>query len=247
MFAKEVRRMIREISAHDEAHPALLRLSRLSPLSSEERAAVAAALNEPRRIAPRRDLVTEGREITEPMLLVEGWAARVRLLPDGRRQFLSFLLPGDVIGLSGQSRPLALSTVVALTETVCCPAPSAQELPGLAEAYAIARALDESHLLHQIVRLGRLNAQDRIADLMLELHERLSLAGLADSNGFAFPLTQEVLADALGLTSVHVNRMLQALRRSGDLESRNGYIAIPDPQALMSKIGRRRLRVSAER
>lgn len=239
--------MIREDIAYDDYAPALLRLARLAPLASEERAAVAAALGEQRRVAQRRELVSEGREIVEPLLLIAGWAARVRLLSDGRRQFLSFLLPGDLVGTSGQSRPLAVSTVVALTDVVCCPAPPADGLPGLTEAYAVSRALEEGHLLHQIVRLGRLNAQDRIADLMLELHGRLTLAGLADRNGFTFPLTQEVLADALGLTSVHVNRMLQALRRSGDLESRNGYIVIPDPQGLTSKIGRRPVRVTADR
>lgn len=238
--------MIREDVAHDDYAPALVRLARLAPLASEERAAVTAALGEQRRVAQRRELISEGREIAEPLLLIAGWAARVRLLSDGRRQFLSFLLPGDLVGMSGQSRPLAVSTVVALTDVVCCPAPPADGLPGLTEAYAVSRALEEGHLLHQIVRLGRLNAQDRIADLMLELHGRLTLAGLADRNGFAFPLTQEVLADALGLTSVHVNRMLQALRRSGDLESRNGYIVIPDPQGLTTKIGRRPVRVTAD-
>ena len=224
--------------------PAIRRLSHMASLDPADRAAILGAMEHRRRLTPRRELQSEGRAIVGPILITEGWAARMRLLADGRRQFLSFLLPGDVIGMCHHSRPRAVSTVVALTEVGYCPAPSAANLPGLAEAYAVSQAMEEGYLLYHIVRLGRLNAQDRIADLMLELQERLDLAGLADRNGFVFPLTQEILADSLGLTSVHVNRMLQSLKKNGDLESRNGYMSIPDPRSLTAKIGRVPLRVT---
>ena len=225
--------------------PALLRLSNLTSLSSREKAAVLAAMENERTLAVRKELLTEGREIAGPILLTAGWAARVRLLADGRRQFLSFVLPGDLIGMCRQHRPLAVSTVVALTQISFCPAPSSDGLSGLAEAYAVSQALEEARLLNQILRLGRLSALDRIADLMLEFYERLGVAGLVDGNSFAFPLTQELLADALGLTSVHVNRMLQTLRRDGDLDWRGGRITIRNHAALTSKAGRVPLRVTA--
>lgn len=225
--------------------PALRRLARLAPLRPADAALVEAAVADGRTLRTRSELASEGQEIAEPRLVVSGWAARARLLADGRRQFLSFLLPGDLIGLSRQPRPLAASTVVALTDVTVCAAPPTHASPLLAEAYAVSQAMDEAYLLDHITRLGRLNAQERISDLLLELHERLDLAGLVAHDGFELPLTQETLADALGLTSVHVNRMVQLMRRDGDLQWRGGRLTLPDPAALARKVGRTPIRVSA--
>ncbi|MEH3036361.1 MAG: Crp/Fnr family transcriptional regulator [Sphingomonas adhaesiva] len=222
---------------------ALLRLAALTPLAPATLSTLSAAIAQAEPLRARRELLTEGRAIETPLLLVRGWAARVRQLPDGRRQFLNFLVPGDVIGLSDVPRALSPATIIAVTDVMVATPPDASELPDVAAAYAIARALDEAHLLAQIVRLGRLNAQERIADLLLELHERLTLNGLARGNAFDVPLTQEVLADALGLTSVHVNRMVQQARRDGDLQWKGGRVTLTDPVALAQKIGRQSPRV----
>lgn len=227
--------------------PAILRLSRLAPLTTPDMAALTSALSERRELRAHRELLAEGREISAPRLIVSGWAARVRLLTDGRRQIMSLSLPGDLIGMCRQPRPLAVSTVVALTDVVHCPAPAAHSLPHLADAYAVSQALDEAYLLSQITRLGRLNAEERIGDLLLELHERLTLAGLTDRGGFNLPLTQEVLADALGLTSVHVNRMIQLMRREGDIEWKARRVILRDPEMLARRIGRMPPRVTAEK
>lgn len=224
---------------------ALLRLAALSPLLPATLSVLSAALTQAQPIRARRELMSEGRPIEAPRLLVRGWAARVRQLPDGRRQFLNFLVPGDLIGLSDVPRALATATVVAVTDVMVATPPDAADLPDLATAYAISRALDQAQLLAQIVRLGRFNAQERIADLLLELHERLTLNGLARGSAFDVPLTQEVLADALGLTSVHVNRMVQQARRDGDLQWKGGRVTLSDPAALAQKIGRHPLRVQA--
>lgn len=222
---------------------ALRRLSRLAPV---DQAALAAALGEQRTVRVHRDLIREGQEIVEPRLIVAGWAARSRILPDGRRQFLSFLLPGDLIGMCRQPRPLAVATVVALTDVVYCVAPPRDAIPHLTDAYATSGAIEEAHLLGHILRLGRLNAQERIGDLFLELHERLDLAGLVSRDGFEMPLTQEMLADALGLTAVHVNRMVQQMRRDNDVKWKNGRLTLVDPVALTRKIGRASIRVSLD-
>lgn len=228
------------IQGHEAA---LLRLAALSPLAPATLSTLSAAVAQALPVRARRELLNEGREIDGPLLLLRGWAARVRLLPDGRRQFLNFLVPGDVIGLSDVPQALATATVIAVTDGVVCTPPDATTLPDLAAAYAIGRALDEAQLLAQIVRLGRFNAQERIADLLLELHERLTLNGLARGHSFDVPLTQEALADALGLTSVHVNRMVQQARRDGDLQWKGGRVTLTDPVALAQKIGRQPLRV----
>lgn len=237
--------MIQALRAHDALPPALLRLSRLAPLEETDVATLAAVIADGRPVRKRRELLTEGKEIGDTALIVDGWAARSRILADGRRQFLSFLIPGDLIGLCRQSRPLAVSTVVALTDLTVCSVPPVKGHPALDEAYAVSHAYEEAYLLAHITRLGRLNAQERIADLFLELYERFSLVGLVSQNGFALPLTQEALADALGLTSVHVNRRLRVMRREGDIKWESGRLTMPDPAALARKIGRPPVRVSA--
>lgn len=231
------------LPARQTATPAIIRLSALAPLDAGARQALERAIAASITDQPRSELLTEGEPIAAPLLIVEGWAARMRLLSDGRRQFLSFLLPGELIGLCGHERPLALSTVVAITALRTCRAPSATLSPALGRVYAVSQAFEEAHLLAQITRLGRLDALERLADVMLELHERLSLAGQVRGGTFEMPLTQEMLADMLGLTSVHVNRMLQQARRRGWLEWRTRRVTIPDPAALAAQLGRAPVRV----
>ncbi|WP_232318656.1 Crp/Fnr family transcriptional regulator [Sphingomonas sp. TDK1] len=157
------------------------------------------------------------------MMVLDGWLGRVRLFSDGRRQILSFLMPGDLIQNSRISQPAAPSTITALCDAIVCSAPLANS-DGLRDAYAGSAALDEIYLLRHIARLGRMSAYERIHDWLMEMHERLFLAGRASPDNFAMPLTQEVLADALGLTSVHVNRTLQAMRRDNVIEWRSGIV-----------------------
>lgn len=224
--------------------PAFCRLARLATLDAAAEAALVEAISRTQSYRPRRDLTVEGRDIASPQLILSGWAARVRILLDGRRQFLNFLLPGDLVGLYHHHRPLAPASIITLTEMTTCVPPAWGKNASLDEAYAVAEALDEAFLLAQIARLGRMNAMERIGDLMLELHERLSMSELTYGSSFDLPITQETLADALGLTAVHVNRMLQAARRAGDLLWSSRSLTIPDPKALARKVGRAPIRVS---
>ena len=237
--------MARLSSATAYTRSAPTRLSAIAPLDAPSLFALREAVSLAHPMRNHSELVGEGKEIAGPRLIVSGWAARQRFLPDGRRQILSFLLPGDLIGNCSQPRPIAVSSVVALSDLFLSDAPAAKDLPALGAAYAISAALEESYLLAHITRLGRLSALERIADLMLELYERLTLAGLAGHNRFELPLTQEMLADALGLTSVHINRMLQQLRRNGDIEWKGGELILRDPQGLASHVGRAPARVTA--
>ena len=225
---------------------AVLRLMALSPLDADANGALEAAVQRPKKFRPWRELLTEGQEIVGPLLILSGWAARIHLLEDGRRQILNFLLPGDLIGLCDQERPVASSTVIAVTEVDACAAPDASASPSLARAYAKSRALEDAHLLRQITRLGRLNAHERLADLFLELFERMELAGLVTNGRFVMPLTQEIIADAVGLTSVHVNRTLQTLRRELNVEWKGRELALPNPKALRRPAGRHPVRVTTD-
>jgi CRP-like cAMP-binding protein len=161
----------------------------------------------------------------------------VRQLADGRRQILNFLLPGDLIGVCDQAHPVATTTAAALTNVHLCALPQ-KPPPALHAAYIASRALEHSYLLAQITRLGRMSAHERMADLMLELLERLELAGHAGNGRFLLPITQEVLADALGLTPVHVNRTLQAMRRDREITLKGREFTIISPSGLARSIGR---------
>jgi CRP-like cAMP-binding protein len=240
--------MMRQSTAPRQQYDAAIRrLTALAPLEAPDISALQAAIGQARVVPARRELLQEGREISEPLLIVEGWAARVRILIDGRRQFLSFLLPGEMIGLCRHGQPLAVSTVVALTDMTVARVPDCAPDSALAESLAVSIALEEAYLLAQIARLGRLNAQERIGDLLLELHERLSLSQIATGGSFEVPLTQEVLADAVGLTPVHVNRMIQLLRREGLLAWKGRRVSLRAEETLARMVGRSPVRVVGQK
>jgi CRP-like cAMP-binding protein len=205
-----------------------------------------------RNLGERRDrhlageeLVIEGGLAGRPRFILSGWACRQRVLPDGRRQIFSFLLPGDGFGLSRRLGP-ELSTIAALTalETVdaepVLDAIQAGKAPGLARAIAATDPVEQTQLFDHMVRLGRQTAYERVAHFLLELQRRLEIAGLGDNQRFPLPLTQEILADALGLSIVHVNRTLQQLRRERLIELRSG-VAILLERELLANIADYRL------
>jgi CRP-like cAMP-binding protein len=218
--------------------PALTRLEALTPLDEAARLALRSEMQRARVMKRNHSLLSEGTPITRRMLILEGWAARTRMFEDGQLQIMSFLLPGDLIGNCTHSNPVSVCSVTALTDVRYCLAPAPRLSSTLAEAYAASRACEEAYLLAQIARLGRLTAEERLADLLLELLERLELCGLANGGKFAFPLTQNMLADATGLTVVHVNRMIGQLRRQDDLSWCDGALCIKNPAELARKLGR---------
>ena len=215
----------------------LHRLQALAAMPHQEAAWLEEAMRSPRAVPPRVELFAEGEPIASSMIILDGWACRARLLADGRRQVLGLLLPGDLIGLCHRSNPLSLSSVTTLTRVTLADVPlreltEGKDYPALAAACRISSGLDEAYLLNQITRLGRQTAYERTAHLFLELRDRLALAGRCDGYRFAMPLTQEVLADMLGLTSVHVNRTLQQLRRERMIELGEGTVTLLEPNAL---------------
>jgi CRP-like cAMP-binding protein len=232
---------------HPLKFPSVLstRLARLAALTTNEVAALEAAESHGQRLAARGELTCEGMPVGERRGLLSGWAMRQRILIDGQRQVVSFLVPGDLIGNCHHADALAATTTLAVTEITTCLAPVAVAGSALAEAYARSAALEEHYLIAQITRIGRLDAYDRIADWLLETRDRLAAVGLATENEFALPLTQELLADALGLTSVHVNRMLQELRRDGLLALQAGVIRFPDRRRLEDMVDFKPARVSS--
>src|SRR5690606_35964259 len=138
----------------------------------------AAAMNA-MRFAAHREIVSEGAAGLTPSILLDGWACRIRNFPDGRRQILGFLLPGEMIGVCRPHEPLVLTTIVAATPVALCPAPpcGTGAGAGLDEAFAVSAALEQSYMFRQIARLGRLSAYERLLAWLLETRERLALSG----------------------------------------------------------------------
>ena len=223
--------------------PALRKLHALSTLDQTAVNALNAAIRSSVRRQARSELFVEGQLLEGAFLLVKGWAARVRYLRDGRRQILSLLIPGDLIGAWSHDGGSATSTVVTLTDVSVCHAPSDDVSPSLRRAYAMSSAIDEVCLLSQITRLGRLNALEKLCDLMLELHERLELIDEVRGGTFDFPLTQQTLGDVLGLTAVHVNRTAQNARHADLLEWKGKQVHIKDPKGLSAFVDRTPIQV----
>ncbi|HYD87777.1 MAG TPA: Crp/Fnr family transcriptional regulator [Vitreimonas sp.] len=171
----------------------------------------------------------------QPRVLLSGWAARFRMLRDGRRQIISFILPGDGIGVCERPSPLTLTATTTLTAVRTADASAvvaalhAGTHPALRDAVRSAIALDERCLIDHVVRNGRQTAQERICHLLMELRWRLLLSGAIEGYAMPWPLTQEMIADALGLSIVHVNRMLQHMRRDGQIEARHGVLTLLQP------------------
>jgi len=187
-----------------------------------------------------RNLCIAGAPPPPPRIVVAGWACRYRLLSDGARQIVSLRLPGDflwpVLPL-GLPPPCSVSALTELETVSARPLVEAAEAadpdhPGVARAVRLMAHLDEALLCDQVMRLGRQSACGRLAHLMLELRERLGRVGLAEGERFAMPLTQDVLADALGLSVVHVNRTVQQLRRDGLLDIKGGVVTLLQPERL---------------
>ena len=185
------------------------------------------------RARPAQSLISPAGVLTVPQVVLSGWGCRRWYLRDGRCQIVSFLLPGDCVGLHVTPNDDTLCSAIALTpmttadaEPLTLGAAATTRHAGLARAIGLMNGLDDYLLRCHIVRLGRQTAYERTVHLFLELEARLAMVGQVSGNSFAMPLTQETLADALGLSIVHLNRTLQQIRRDGLLELRGGLITI---------------------
>ncbi|MDT8450933.1 MAG: Crp/Fnr family transcriptional regulator [Wenzhouxiangellaceae bacterium] len=171
-------------------------------------------------------------------ILLEGWAFRFRTLDDGSRQIVNFLLPGDTVGLYGALFPTCVSGVELISDVRVAELPCESLFDVFAASSRLGAALcwiagqDERFLEQQIVRIGRLNAQLRIAHLLLELFHRAVMSGASPLDAATIPIGQTLIAEALGLSHVHVNRSLRALREKELIEVRPQRIRLLQPDVL---------------
>ena len=185
-------------------------------------------------VSPDEDIVRTGDIIDRIFIIREGWAIRYRTLEDGRRQIVNFMLPGDIFDLHALSGLEADHTVTAVTRTRIMEIETAPFVDALracgefASGFWWAAVQEESILREQIVRVGRRTARERIAHLLLELQRRLTCALGGKDNNLVLPVTRTDLADALGLTPVHVSRTMSWLSAAGLIEQKRGVVSIVD-------------------
>ena len=166
------------------------------------------------------------------LYVISGWAARVREVKGGRRQIVQLILPSDVLSphihvCHRSQSVLSLTRVQTVSGgPIRIAARDRGRFPGISAATDMAAAHDRALLMDQVVRLGQQTALERLANLFLELHYRCSTVGLVNNASFAFPLTQQHLGDLVGLSVVHVNRMLQILRQKGLICLKQGRLTL---------------------
>lgn len=216
--------------------------SRLSPpfLPGEEREALEAAALPIRACGAHLDLVREGDTVEQIYVVIEGWACRYKTARDGSRQIVALIVPGDVANLDCLIMQRPDFGVRSLTPIRVAALPSNRVL-ALAERNAatgkmlLHLALAENAIVSQwAFCLGRKPAQQRLAHLLCELAERHA-GNKAGAVTFYLPLTQEQLADVLGLTAVHVNRTMQQLRGERLIVTTGRTITIPDIERLRDR------------
>lgn len=219
------------------------KLSGFADLSDDDMAALTIATSDPRRFHARKDLIREGDRPGPVLVMLEGWAFRYKILPSGLRQITAFLMPGDAcdlhIGLVDQMDHSIQTITEASVATISGAAMTAMiaEHPAVARAMYVSQLVDEGTLRAWIVSMGRRSSVERVAHLLLELYIRAANVGLADENRMSLPLTQTVLADALGMTAVHLNRVLQTLRASGAIDLQRSMLNIFEPAVLTRTAG----------
>jgi CRP-like cAMP-binding protein len=199
-------------------------LARFHELDDYELEALAATFDETRVLLHRGS--PWAREGESGYVVLEGWLVRSLTLPDGRRQIVDFLLPGDIVGCFARGEDSGVEEVSTLTVARVAPLPGArlralrEDCCDLAFALVAASASGYDRLMDQVLRLGQLAAYERTAHLMLDLLLRLRRVGLASGDHYSLPMTQGELADALGLSQVHLNRVIRAMTRDRLVEIR---------------------------
>ena len=180
------------------------------------------------------DLVRQGQLGHIAYILAVGWVCSYKLLPKGTRQIVDFQVPGDFLGLRSVLLRTSDHNAEAITQVEVSEV-SANDLidtfastPRLGTAVLWAASRDEAMVVEHLIDVGRRKALERTAHFLLELGARLKLVGLGSKEGYACPLSQYLLADALGLSAIHINRILRQLREAGLLTFRSGQVIFDD-------------------
>lgn len=214
------------------------KLEAFTKLSSDDRVALDQLSRNVRYVDARRDLISEGDKPRYVHLVLDGWACRYKQLPDGKRQIVSLFVPGDFCDVNVYILKQMDHSIGAITRLKVAMI-SPEDMDALtAQRPRITQALWWHELVTTAIQrewtlnIGQRSAYERLAHLLVEVYLRLWTIGRAHEGHCDFPLTQNDLADATGLTAVHVNRTLQELRKDGLIELERKQLKILDLESL---------------
>lgn len=221
------------------------KLKSLVELAPGDVAAIERATARPRHYAAKQDMIREGDRPGPVFVVLDDWACRYKILPNGSRQIMAFLLPGDACDLHVGMLSAMDHSLQAITEAKVALIPGEEmaamldDHPTVAKAMYKSQLIDEGTLRSWIVSMGRRSSIERVAHLMCELYIR-SVEREPNDDGYAqtaLPISQVIFADALGMTPVHINRVLRELRESGAMSFSRGYLHVLDPVKLVQIAG----------
>ncbi len=206
------------------------RTATVGPASEDDRRAFRGSVVEKVVLGNGSNLYAPSRSSPDLRLILNGWVSRAQVLPDGSRQITDLLLPGEFVEpptsadrIGHEFRACGRVQMAVMRREIV----TGRDSPSLRHRWESVREEQARLLRSRLVSLGRRDAFGRLAHLMTEFHARLGQVGMAQDGTFACPLTQEQLADVLGLTSVHVNRVLQRLRRESLVVFSRGQVVLP--------------------
>lgn len=224
----------------DILRPFLQKVTLRDRLRPDEVAAIMGAAAEVVEIKAGEDLVVVGQRPTTSMLVARGFTCRYRILPEGTRQLMALHIPGDFVDLHSFLLKEMDHSVGALTSCLVVVFPHdrlrrlTEEHPHLARLLWLLTLLDSAIHREWLVGMGRRSALQRTAHLICETYTRLHVIDLARDNSFDLPITQSALADAVGISTVHINRVLQELRQDALITWDGGLMKIGDWDRLAS-------------
>jgi CRP-like cAMP-binding protein len=215
------------------------KLDAFTRLSDPDRSALAEISRNVRFVEPRNDLVVEGEKPQQVHLVLDGWGCRYKSFADGKRQILAFLIPGDVCDPNANLLKRLDFSIGAITRLKFAVISYDEMRRVIEQRPRIGEALQWNELVEAAIQrewtinVGQRSAYQRLAHLLVELYLRLNSVGLAQDGRCDLPLTQNDLAEATGLTAVHVNRTLQELRGDGLIELERKQLRILDLGRMM--------------
>ncbi len=221
----------------------IARFDRRAPLGEKERAALLALPFTLKTYPKHAYLVREGERAKSTKLVIEGLCYRHKVTAEGARQIISLHIAGDFVDLEGSLLNVSDHNVQVLETCTAAEVPRAALVEvinahgALAHAMWVDTLIDASIYREWVVNVGRRDAKRAMSHLLCEFGRRLEFAGLAEGNSFQLPMTQEQLGDALGITPVHVNRVLKELGQDGLVVRNERYIEVPDPARLAKVAG----------
>lgn len=219
-------------------NPLIKKLDGLASLSGDERRVLSEAAVRTRTVGPDQDVVREGERTSDCNLILDGVLCRYKLLPEGRRQIIGFQIPGDLCDLTGFVLGRMDHSVATLTPTTLAVISHlrlqeiTEQYPRLTRALWQETIIDASISREWLANIGRRSAYQRVAHLLCEMGLRLEAVGRAQNGTFEWPITQAEVADAMGLSHVHVNRVLKQLRAEGLIELRERAVVVLDWERL---------------